>query len=96
MGALNFMGGKNEAEVESLVPEATSLDSKDSTSAQPAAEVKSSSASWLRVGAFAMASAFVGGLAAAWFYRKTLTQFQNAGSDEDSNFRMTTETDEED
>jgi hypothetical protein len=33
---------------------------------------------WLRVGAIAAASALVGGLAAAWFYRKTLSRLQEA------------------
>ncbi|WP_109489026.1 hypothetical protein [Occallatibacter savannae] len=36
---------------------------------------------WLRVGAIAAASAVVGGLAAAWFYRKTLSRLQDAGND---------------
>ena len=31
---------------------------------------------WLKVGAIAAASALAGGLAAAWFYRKTLTKLQ--------------------
>ena len=34
--------------------------------------------SWLRVGAIAAASALAGGLAAAWFYRKTLSQLREA------------------
>lgn len=33
---------------------------------------------WLRVGAIAAASAVLGGLAAAWFYRNTLTQLREA------------------
>ena len=33
---------------------------------------------WLKLGAIAAASALVGGLAAAWFYRKTLSQFREA------------------
>ena len=33
---------------------------------------------WLKVGAVAAASAVLGGLAAAWFYRKTLSQFREA------------------
>jgi hypothetical protein len=33
---------------------------------------------WLRVGAIAAASALLGGLAAAWFYRKTLSRLQEA------------------
>ncbi|MBS1802228.1 MAG: hypothetical protein JST28_02615 [Acidobacteria bacterium] len=34
---------------------------------------------WLRLGAVAAASAVLGGLAAAWFYRKTLSQLREAG-----------------
>ena len=33
---------------------------------------------WLKVGAIAAASATLGGLAAAWFYRKTLSQLREA------------------
>ena len=33
---------------------------------------------WVRVGAIAAASAVLGGLAAAWFYRKTLSQLREA------------------
>ena len=36
---------------------------------------------WLRVGAIAAASAVVGGLAAAWFYRKTLSRLREAGDE---------------
>ena len=40
------------------------------------------------MGAIAAASAIAGGLAAAWFYRKTLTQLQQASSEElDPTFR---------
>ena len=35
---------------------------------------------WLKVGVIAAASALVGGLAAAWYYRKTLASLQQAGS----------------
>jgi hypothetical protein len=42
---------------------------------------------WIKVGAVAAASALAGGLAAAWFYRKTLNRFRQAESDsEDSDF----------
>ena len=34
--------------------------------------------SWLKVGAIAAASAVLGGLAAAWFYRKTLSKLREA------------------
>jgi hypothetical protein len=33
---------------------------------------------WVKVGAIAAASAVLGGLAAAWFYRKTLSQLREA------------------
>lgn len=33
---------------------------------------------WLKVGAIAAASAVLGGMAAAWFYRKTLSRLQEA------------------
>ena len=36
---------------------------------------------WIKVGAVAAASAVAGGLAAAWFYRKTLKTFREAESD---------------
>jgi hypothetical protein len=36
---------------------------------------------WVKVGAIAAASAVLGGLAAAWFYRKTLSQLQEASND---------------
>ena len=38
----------------------------------------SASADWLRVGTIAAASAVLGGLAAAWFYRKALRQLREA------------------
>ena len=45
--------------------------------------------SWAKVGVVAAASALAGGLAATWFYRKTLTRLQNAASEqENSKFRI--------
>jgi hypothetical protein len=38
-------------------------------------------AGWVKVGAIAAASAVLGGLAAAWFYRKTLSQLREAGNE---------------
>ena len=35
---------------------------------------------WIRVGTIAAASALVGGLAAAWYYRKTLNTLREAES----------------
>jgi hypothetical protein len=44
---------------------------------------------WIKVGSIAAASALAGGLAAAWFYRKTLSRLQNAEQiPPDSNFGM--------
>jgi hypothetical protein len=44
---------------------------------------------WMKVGAVAAASALAGGLAAVWFYRKTLTHPQSVGpATENSNFRI--------
>ena len=37
---------------------------------------------WIKVGAIAAASALAGGLAAAWFYRKTLNTLREAESAE--------------
>ena len=36
---------------------------------------------WVKVGAIAAASAALGGLAAAWFYRKTLSRLREASDD---------------
>jgi len=52
---------------------------------------------WLKVSAIAAASALAGGLAAAWFYRKTLTQLRQAAtSAPDSDFRISEEDPDED
>jgi len=44
--------------------------------AEPAGEPEAPS--WFRVGVLAAASAAVGGLAVAWYYRKTLARLQQA------------------
>ena len=36
---------------------------------------------WIKVGAIAAASALAGGIAAAWFYRKTIEKLREAGSE---------------
>jgi hypothetical protein len=47
---------------------------------------------WIKVGAVAAASALVGGLAAAWWYRKTLAKLHQAGeSTQNSKFRISAE-----
>jgi len=49
----------------------------------------SSLGGWLKLGTVAAASALVGGLAAAWYYRKTLKTLQEAeSSGEDPEFRI--------
>jgi len=61
--------------------------SLDSASFASAAETRKRLPGWIRVGAFAAASALAGGLAATWFYRKTLSRLQNAEEmPENSNF----------
>ena len=49
----------------------------DSSSSDQDENVESLIPVWLKVGAVAVASALAGGLAAGWFYRKTLHQLQN-------------------
>lgn len=41
-------------------------------------ETDPASRGWLKVGTIAAASAVLGGLAAAWFYRKTLSRLREA------------------
>jgi hypothetical protein len=51
---------------------------------------------WLRLTAVAAVSAFTGGLAAAWYYRKTLSRLQEAEPEaRNSNFGMYESTDGE-
>ena len=52
---------------------------------------------WLKVGTIAAASAVVGGLAAAWFYRKTLSRLRDASDSlPDSLLNVTENETEED
>jgi flagellar basal body-associated protein FliL len=75
--------------------QSNSLDSKDSSTQEDSRKAPGQSSSWIKVGAVAAVSALAGGLAAAWFYRKTLRRMHAAESDpEDSNFR-TAETPED-
>jgi hypothetical protein len=58
-------------------------DLKSSSSVDPGAALNATrkaeeNSGWLKVGTIAAASAVLGGLAAAWFYRKTLTQLREA------------------
>jgi hypothetical protein len=57
----------------------------DSEASLAASQNRTPMAAWLKVGVVAAASALAGGLAAAFFYRKTLTHLRNAEPD-NSNF----------
>lgn len=64
-------------------------ESEVSISNEPATPTSSN---WVRVGIVAAASAFVGGLAAAWWYRKTLqTLRQNGEIDSNPNFGISSD-----
>ena len=52
----------------------------DSVTSVTPRDAKPSLTGWLKVGAVAAASALAGGLAAAWYYRKTLKTLQEAES----------------
>jgi hypothetical protein len=58
--------------------EATPL---ESVSSNVASNAPAKLPAWLKLGAIAAASAVAGGLAAAWYYRKTLDTLRQAGSD---------------
>jgi hypothetical protein len=58
--------------------DAKSMESAGSDAADPA---KQTFPTWIKVGAVAAASALAGGLAAAWFYRKTLNTLRQAESE---------------
>ena len=57
---------------------ASRLESSTSSAPQPVAEQTSG---WLKLGVVAAASALAGGLAAAWWYRKTLKKLRQAEED---------------
>ena len=59
-------------------PQETPLESAGS---DPTSKPNGPLPAWIKVGAIAAASALAGGLAAAWFYRKTLNSFRQAESD---------------
>ncbi len=58
--------------------EATPL---ESISSNEASAVQGKLPAWLKLGAIAAASALAGGLAAAWYYRKTLDTLRKADFD---------------
>jgi hypothetical protein len=49
----------------------------------------------VKVGAIAAASAVLGGLAAAWFYRKALSQLRDAGDEIPDSLQNVTENETE-
>ena len=64
------------------------MDSDDLKHREDPTEESNPGPSWVKVGAVAAVSALAGGLAAAWFYRRTLKRIQAAELEqEDSNFR---------
>jgi hypothetical protein len=65
---------------------ATYLESKENAVDQSS---RPRTAQWLRLGAVAAASALAGGLAAAWWHRKTLSKLrQTEGNGSNPNFRI--------
>ena len=78
--------------MQTLLVRTSSLNSADSNLSPAPVAQPDPRLAWLRVSVIAAASAFVGGLAAAWFYRKTLTRLRDVDSiPADSNFRTTPE-----
>lgn len=76
----------NEASVlaENIEKTASDVESVSFARANQVVPVDSQSAvasDWLKVGVVAVASAVLGGLAAAWFYRNTLSRFREAESE---------------
>jgi hypothetical protein len=68
------------------------LDDLNSASYKSEAQHAKRLPGWIKVGAIAAASAVAGGLAAAWFYRRTLSRLHQAGQNpSDSNFGITEE-----
>jgi hypothetical protein len=64
------------------------LDSDDLKARENLLEEPNPSSSWVKVGAVAAVSALAGGLAATWFYRRTLRRIQAAELEQEhSNFR---------
>jgi hypothetical protein len=75
----------------------TVTSSSDSEISENHNEARKELPTWLKVGTVATASALAGGLAAVWFYRKTLLRHQNAETRlENSNFGISAEKTEDD
>ncbi len=54
--------------------------SSESVSSPSKSALREGGDGWIRLSAIAAASALAGGLAAAWYYRKTLNTLRNAAS----------------
>ncbi len=64
----------------------------ESVNSNEKAAMKNGSAGWLRLALLTAASAVAGGLATAWFYRKTLARLQETGeSSENPHFGIPAE-----
>ncbi len=62
-------------------------DNFDSDTYGESSKVPRQAPAWVKVTTIAAVSALAGGIAAAWFYRKTLKKLQHAGAGaENSNF----------
>jgi hypothetical protein len=68
-----------------------SSSSGESGAAPPPAGLDRGRSGWVKVGVIAAASAALGGLAAAWFYRKTLSQLREAENEIADSDSKTTE-----
>ena len=63
--------------------------SLESSSSEHTQQAETQSRRWLEVGVVAAASVLVGGLAVAWWYRKTLSKLHEAGENpENPDFRI--------
>jgi len=51
----------------------------ESVTSSPSEILSPGSSSWVKVGVIAAASALIGGMAAAWWYRKTLKTLRQTG-----------------
>ena len=69
----------------------------ESESSKAPSEGESQRSGWLRLGLVAAASALAGGVAAAWWYRKTLNKLHESGENpENPQFGISEDTASED
>jgi hypothetical protein len=88
------LAGQTMHEENDAKPTSISL---ESSTFPPLPPEKPKSSGWLRIGAVTAASALAGGLAAAWYYRKTLARLrQTDGSTPNIDFRIPPESSGED